>query len=108
MATVAKRPGRPKGTTKVAILANESRRKATAFKAIADPTRLRIVEILSNGEQNVMSLTAEINTSQANVSHNLGKMLALGIVEKERRGKNVFYSLTEDGESLSNAIQSLS
>jgi DNA-binding transcriptional ArsR family regulator len=62
--------------------------------ALADETRLRLVIALAIEEKNVTALRKELGKSQPTVSHHLGKLRDLGIVETRRNGKSVIYSLT--------------
>lgn len=67
--------------------------KATVLKALAHPTRLWIVEQLSDGEKCVCTFVEHIDADVSTVSQHLSVLKNAGIVESEKRGKNVFYSL---------------
>lgn len=65
---------------------------SSTLKAIADPARLRILSVLgSRGEVCVCDLTDPLDLSQPTVSHHMRVLHDAGIVERERRGKWVYY-----------------
>ena len=72
---------------------------AQLFKALADPARVRIVNLLatSGGEPVcVCHLIEPIGLSQPTVSHHVKRLLDAGLVEREQRGKWAYYSLRGD------------
>lgn len=75
--------------------ANQIRLKARArvLKAMAHPSRLFILEELSKGERCVCELTALIGSDMSTVSKHLAVMQNIGLVESDKRGTQVFYSL---------------
>lgn len=66
---------------------------AERFKALAEPTRLRILHALSAGEMTVSELMEETGLAQANVSKHLQLLYSLGFVERRKEGLYVHYSL---------------
>ena len=68
---------------------------ATLFKALGDPVRLRIVNLLaSSGDAIcVCDLTPQTGLSQPTVSFHLKKLMDAKLIERERRGKWAYYSL---------------
>jgi ArsR family transcriptional regulator len=66
------------------------------FSALANPTRLAILERLSDGEMNVTGLASELGQEQSMVSHNLKILEKCHLVFSERRGKEKYVSLNED------------
>jgi ArsR family transcriptional regulator, lead/cadmium/zinc/bismuth-responsive transcriptional repressor len=73
----------------------ELERVAEMFKALSDPTRLRILSVLGGGEACVHDLCARIGMSQPAVSHQL-RLLRVGrLVKGRRRGREVIYSLDD-------------
>lgn len=70
---------------------------AECLKTLAHPCRLRMIEMLLNGEHTVGKLaeTCEIPSHMA--SEHLGIMRDRGLLESERRGRNVYYRVAEDG-----------
>ena len=67
--------------------------QATVIKAMAHPTRLFIVDRLSNGEKCVCELTNMIGADASTVSKHLSVLKNAGIVRDEKRGTQVFYTL---------------
>jgi ArsR family transcriptional regulator len=73
-----------------------AKKAADAIQAIADPTRLRIVELLIPGEKNVTEIATELGVEIVNASHHLGVMRAAGLVVNEKRGRFVAYTLNPE------------
>jgi ArsR family transcriptional regulator, lead/cadmium/zinc/bismuth-responsive transcriptional repressor len=69
---------------------------AESFKALADPTRLRILALLSEGEQCVGDLADNLDVSQSAVSHQLRLLRSLDIVRYRKDGREVYYDLADD------------
>ena len=68
--------------------------RARIIKAMAHPARLFIVdELAKNGERCVCDLTEMIGTDMSTVSRHLAQLKEAGIVDVEKRGQMVFYSL---------------
>lgn len=63
------------------------------FKALADPTRRQILELLAQGELNAGEIAARFDMTKPSVSHHLTILKAAGLVDDERRGQNIVYSL---------------
>lgn len=59
---------------------------AERFKILGEPSRLRLLDLLREGERSVSSLTEEMESSQANVSRHLGILRRHGLVEREKEG----------------------
>jgi ArsR family transcriptional regulator len=68
---------------------------ADFFSILGDPTRVRIVDVLSEGELCVCDIAAEIGISESAVSHQLRLMRGLRIVRGRRDGRSVYYSLDD-------------
>ncbi|PKO44475.1 MAG: transcriptional regulator [Betaproteobacteria bacterium HGW-Betaproteobacteria-22] len=68
---------------------------ADYFKALAEPTRLKMLNALQDGEKNVGQLTEVSGCSQANVSKHLSLLAQYGLVKRESRGTSVFYSIAD-------------
>jgi DNA-binding transcriptional ArsR family regulator len=84
-----------------------ARRAAILLKHVSDATRLQVILILSEGEQHVGALCAQLSQSQPAVSHHLALMRHGGIIAPRRQGKNNFYSLTEKGSDLARVVKTL-
>ncbi len=67
--------------------------RAKIVKALAHPTRLFIVDELSRGEQCVCKLTEMIGSDISTVSKHLSILKNAGVVQDEKRGTQVFYTL---------------
>jgi len=63
------------------------------FKALSDETRLKIVELLLNGEKCVCEIVPFTKRTQPTVSIQLAKLESLGIIESRREGKSVYYRI---------------
>lgn len=69
---------------------------AQTFKAMADPTRIRILHALTLRELPVCDIAQLVGTSESAVSHQLGLLRALRIVRRRKSGRHVFYALDDD------------
>ena len=69
---------------------------AGRLKALADPDRLRIGNILLGGPKNVSELASELNTGIVNVSHHLQVLRRARVLEAQKHGKFVIYSVHPD------------
>ena len=69
---------------------------AESFKALGDPTRLRIMALLFNGERTVGDLADHLAVSQSAVSHQLRLLRNLDIVRHRKDGREVYYALADD------------
>lgn len=67
--------------------------KANVLKALAHPTRLWMVEQLSEGERCVCEFVNEIEADFSTISKHLSVLKQAGLVEDDKRGKQVYYSL---------------
>jgi len=80
---------------------------ANALKAIADPTRLRLISLVAahaDQEACVCDLTEPVGLSQPTVSHHLKVLVDAGILTREQRGRWGYYRLVPD---TLNAISTL-
>jgi len=66
------------------------------FKMVSDSTRLKIINALFDRELCVCDLMIVTQMSQSAISHQLSKLKQTRLVKSEKRGKNVFYSLSDD------------
>ena len=69
---------------------------AERFKSLGDPTRLRILALLFEGERCVGDLAEHLDVSQSAVSHQLRILRAFDIVRHRKEGREVFYSLADE------------
>ena len=70
------------------------------FKALADPTRLRIMLLLRRRELCVCELMFVLDMEQSRISHHMRVLRESGIVEDVREGRWIIYRLPEDGRAL--------
>ncbi len=71
-------------------------RLAETFKALSDPTRVRIVSLLADAELCVCDLAAVLEMSQSAVSHQLRTLRDMRLVRWRRDGRQIFYTLDDD------------
>lgn len=66
---------------------------AGKLKALGEPIRLRIVDLLRDGEKTVSQIAETLGEEVVNVSHHLGILFQAELVEKSKRGRFVVYRL---------------
>jgi ArsR family transcriptional regulator, arsenate/arsenite/antimonite-responsive transcriptional repressor len=71
---------------------------ARVFKALADPHRVKIINLLATSPDPVCvcEFTAPLSLSQPTVSHHLKKLVQAGLLDREQRGTWAYYSLNHD------------
>jgi ArsR family transcriptional regulator len=76
----------------------EAEATARVFKALADPHRVKIVNLLATSPDPVCvcEFTGPLRLSQPTVSHHLKKLVDAGLLEREQRGTWAYYSLDRD------------
>jgi ArsR family transcriptional regulator len=74
---------------------DEAAAAAGMFRALADPSRVRIVNMLATAGEGVCvcDLTPALGLSQPTVSHHLRRLAEAGLLHREQRGTWAFYSL---------------
>ena len=84
--------------TAAGMTSGEAETTAALFKALGDPHRVRIVNLLATAQEAVCvcDLTDFLGLSQPTVSHHLRKLVDSGLLAREQRGVWAFYSLRED------------
>lgn len=68
---------------------------AELYKMFAEPTRIKILYILLEGEMCVCDIASILNMSQSSISHQLRVLKQSHLVKFRREGKNIFYSLAD-------------
>jgi ArsR family transcriptional regulator len=68
-------------------------RGAVVYKVLSHPVRLRIVELLMDEQLSVCDLADEMEMPQASISQHLNLLRTSNVVEGERRGQKVFYTV---------------
>ncbi|HVU76463.1 MAG TPA: metalloregulator ArsR/SmtB family transcription factor [Gaiellaceae bacterium] len=88
---------------------DEAEATAELFKALADPARVRIVNLIATADEPVCAcnLYEPIGLSQPTVSHHLKKLVDAGLLEREQRGKWAYFSLKSDAVDKLAAVADL-
>lgn len=76
----------------------EAEATADVFRALGDPARVRIVNLLATSDEAVCAreLYEPLGLSQPTVSHHLKKLTDVGLLKREQRGKWAYFSLNPD------------
>ena len=86
----------------------EAERLAGLLKAVADPTRLRLLSLVArsaDGEACICDLTAPVGLSQPTVSHHMRVLVEAGLLAREQRGRWAYYRLVDGApEALAAAL----
>ena len=69
---------------------------AKILKAISDPKRLRIVDMLSCGELCACEILEAFHITQPTLSHDMKVLIEAKVVNDRREGKNIYYSLNKE------------
>jgi len=78
------------------LLTDEALRMvAERFRALGDPTRLRILNTLMQGESSVQDLVGNTGLEQSNVSRHLSVLRREGVVERRAEGNRAVYSISD-------------
>jgi ArsR family transcriptional regulator len=88
----------------------EASATATLFRALADPARVRIVNLLAVAEGSpvcICNLVEPLRLSQPTVSHHMKKLLDAGLVDREQHGKLAYFSLRREAVETLAAVADL-
>ena len=87
----------------------EAEATAELFKALGDPARVRIVNLLAtnSGAVCICDLIEPVGLAQPTVSHHMKKLVDAGLVEREQRGKWAYFSLKRDAAEKLAAVADL-
>ncbi len=91
-----------------ALAGRDAERIATVFKALGDPTRVKLLSLIAAsdaGELCVCDLTEPVGLSQPTVSHHMKVLVDAGLVHREQRGRWAYYRPTT--EVLEDATRTL-
>ena len=69
---------------------------AKYFRALGDPTRLRVLELIADGERSVGDLVTALELSQPKVSNHLACLRWCGFVTTRREHRTIYYRLADD------------
>ncbi len=88
---------------------DEAASTATLFKALADPARVKIVNLLARTGEAVCAcdFEAALQLSQPTVSHHLKKLTDAGLLHREQRGKWAYFSIVPDAVETLAAVANL-
>lgn len=90
------------------LAVEDAQQLARMFKALADPTRVRLLSMIaarSGGEACVCDLTEPVGLSQPTVSHHMKQLVDAGLATREQRGRWAYYAVAPEALStLSNAL----
>jgi ArsR family transcriptional regulator len=91
------------------LSADEATATAELFKALGDPARVRIVNLLASAGEPVCAchLNEPVGLSQPTVSHHLKKLVDVGLLDREQRGKWAYFSLRPEAVEKLAAIADL-
>src|SRR5579863_7947536 len=70
--------------------------KANLFRVLGHPARVRILEVLRDGERSVGALQAELGLDSGGTSQHLAALRRIGLVESRRDGTSVYYRVADD------------
>jgi DNA-binding transcriptional ArsR family regulator len=69
---------------------------AERFRLLGDPTRLRIVDMLRDGERTVGAVADELGCTQANTSKQLALLAEAGVLARRKEGLRCYYAIADD------------
>lgn len=69
---------------------------ADLFSALSDPTRLRIISVLLEGEMNVGDIAERLKMTESAVSHQLRGLRQMKLLRSRKNGRQVYYALDDD------------
>ena len=70
--------------------------KASLFRVLGHPARVRILELLREGERSVGALQAELQLDSGGTSQHLAALRRIGLVAARREGTSVYYSVEDE------------
>jgi ArsR family transcriptional regulator, arsenate/arsenite/antimonite-responsive transcriptional repressor len=80
---------------------DEAEATATLFKALADPARVRVVNLLATSDECVCAceFVPALGLAQATVSHHLKRLTEAGLLDREQRGKWAYFSINPEARA---------
>jgi DNA-binding transcriptional ArsR family regulator len=70
--------------------------KANLFRVLGHPARVRILEVLREGEQSVGALQVELELDSSGTSQHLAALRRIGLVQSRRNGTSVYYRVDDE------------
>ncbi|MBS1699668.1 MAG: helix-turn-helix transcriptional regulator [Actinobacteria bacterium] len=86
------------GARQAPVAAAEADRIARVFKALGDPTRVRLLSLIAGGpggEACICDLTEPVGLSQGTVSHHMKLLAEAGLVTREQRGRWAYFAIAD-------------
>jgi ArsR family transcriptional regulator len=87
----------PRVTSSLTV--DDAERAARVFKALGDPTRVRLLSLIAAGEGGeacICDLTEPVGLSQGTVSHHMKLLADAGLVTREQRGKWAYFAVNAE------------
>ncbi len=87
-----------------ALTTDQATTMAHVFKALSDPTRVRLLSLIAasdDGEACICDLTEPVGLSQPTVSHHMSKLVEAGLATREQRGKWAYYRVIPEALEVS-------
>ena len=75
----------------------DEKKIAVVFKAFCDENRVKILEMLKNGEKCAYKLLEELNVTQPTLSHHMKILCDSGVVVGRKEGKWICYTMSDEG-----------
>ncbi|WP_188437569.1 ArsR/SmtB family transcription factor [Microbacterium murale] len=93
------------------LTAEDAERVSRVFKALGDPTRVRLLSLIAAGEGGeacICDLTEPVGLSQGTVSHHMKLLTDAGLVTREQRGKWAYFAVNNGAlDAAADAIRSV-
>lgn len=70
---------------------------ARRFRVLADPLRVRMLDLLRDGELSVNTIAEQLDAGQQNVSKHLNVLADAGMVRRRKDGNHVYYGIADEG-----------
>ncbi len=86
---------------------NQIIKLARLLKIIGEENRLKLLCLLNNGERCVCEIPKDFEMSQSLISHHLADLKQAKLVDKRKKGRRAYYSLTKKGQEVTNHILAL-
>ena len=77
---------------------------STLLKLVGEESRLKILCILKQGQHCVCEIEEHINQSQSLISHHLKDLKEAGVIQDEKKGLYIYYSLTKKGKEITDLL----
>jgi DNA-binding transcriptional ArsR family regulator len=81
--------------------------RSVLFRGLSEPSRLALIEQLARGDRRVSDLAVATGLTQPNVSKQLACLWDCGLVERERRGREIHYRLVDGLQELLSSADSV-